>query len=78
MFLFLSQCKLLCICEGTEEGCKWVSGDVLVIIALVSHLIGAYTPSTNNNLVKENYIIRSMAIQHFNQNIITITEASSN
>lgn len=44
--LLLARCKLLCISNRTEEGCKRVSGDVLVIIALVSHFIGAYTPST--------------------------------
>lgn len=38
---FLSRCKLLSISHGTEKGSKWVAGDVLVVVALVSHLTGA-------------------------------------
>lgn len=37
---FLSRCKLLSISHGAKKGSKWVAGDVLVVVALVSHLTG--------------------------------------
>lgn len=38
---FLTWCKLLGISQWAEEGSKGVAGDVLVVVALVSHLTGA-------------------------------------
>lgn len=38
---FLSRCKLLSVSHGAKKGSKWVAGDVLVVVALVSHLTGA-------------------------------------
>lgn len=38
---FLAWCKLFGISQWAEEGSEGVAGDVLVVVALVSHLIGA-------------------------------------
>lgn len=57
---FLSWCKLLGISHGAEKGSKWVAGDVLVVVALVSHLTGAQLiplniPAFRSNASKETY-----------------------
>lgn len=38
---FLARCKLLGVGEGAEKGSEGVAGNVLVVVALVSHLTGA-------------------------------------
>lgn len=57
---FLSWCKLLGISHGAEKGSEWVAGDVLVVVALVSHFTGAQLiplniPAFRSNTSKVTY-----------------------
>lgn len=51
---FLSWCKLLSISHGAKKGSKWVAGDVLVVVALVSHLTGAQLIPLNIPALRSN------------------------
>jgi len=48
----LTRCKLLGISQGAKEGSKGVARDVLVVVALVSHLTGAPHASIHPRVVK--------------------------